>query len=264
MTRCARRTKDELTFRAVVEEEYLATNERQKQLRPRSLAETKRYLTGSYFTPLHTMPIDKVTRRDVATRVAMIANQSGGPTATQARAVLSAMFSWAMMSGIIEANPVLNTPEPSDSEPRERTLTDAEVAAIWTASGTKSYGVIIKLLILLGSRRAEIGDMRWSEFSDDGAEWTLPKERGKNGRAHKLPLPPMAQAIIASVPPMISSDHLFVSRRGTGFKSWHMAKVALDARAAAWLIGLSTTFAGRSPLQGWPTLAFSRISSSKF
>jgi integrase len=233
-----RREDDRTTFAAVVEEYLTQKSTGKKPLRPRSMRETRRYLTGPYFKALHNTAIDRITRRDVALRVTAITNQSGSPTASRARAVLSALFTWAMKSGITENNPVLNTIEPADSTPRERTLNDAELAAIWDASGDDDYGKIIRLLVLTACRRAEIGDMRWSEFSKDGAAWTLPKERSKNGRAHTLPLPPLAQAIIASVPHMVGTDYLFGSRRGDGFRTWHRGKAALDARCgvADWVV----------------------------
>jgi integrase len=59
--------------------------------------------------------------------------------------------------------------------------------------------------------------------------WTIPAERTKNGRAHKLPLMPMAADIIASVPRMVGREQLF-GTRGTGFGGWSRCKEDLDKR----------------------------------
>src|SRR5262249_60882378 len=93
-------------------------------------------------------------------------------------------------------------------------------------------GKIIKLLILLGARRQEIGGCAWPEFDllSPQPSWTLPAARAKNGRAHTLPLLPMALAIIKSVPRMASRDLLFGSRADYGFSSWPQGKRALDQR----------------------------------
>jgi hypothetical protein len=48
--------------------------------------------------------------------------------------------------------------------------------------------MIVRLLVLRGRRRIEIGGMRCSEFSDDAKMWTLPKERSKNKHGHRLPV----------------------------------------------------------------------------
>jgi integrase len=233
-----RRSKDKSTFSSVVGEYLIhAETRKKKPLRPRSLAETKRYLTGSYFKPLHTMAVDKISRRDVASRLVTITNHSGSPAASRARAVLSAMFSWAMKSGLVENNPVINTLEPGDNGPRERLLIEDtetkkpdELGPIWRACGDDEYGKIIKLIILLGARRAEIGDMCWSEFNTETGIWTLPKERSKNGKANKLPLPELAWDIVDGVPHMASRDQLF-GLRGKGFNGWANGKRALDARS---------------------------------
>jgi integrase len=225
--RAERRSKDQQSFSAVASD-YLASAE--KKLRPRSLAETRRYLTGAYFRSLHGMPIDRITRRDVAARLVSISDTSGGPTARRAKSVLSALFTWAMRSGIAEANPVIGTPEPEDSAPRERVLSDEELAAIWRACGDDDHGRIVKLLTLTGCRRDEIGGMRWDEFDPDAGMWTLPAERAKNKRALMLPLPPAAWRIIESVPRMVGRDRLFGVRSAAGFCTWSRDKVKLNKR----------------------------------
>jgi integrase len=222
--RADRRAKDKLTLRSVIDE-YLAA----KQVRPRTLAEIRRYLTV-YCRPLHGMPVDAVTRKDIATRLAAIGREHGSITLARARAALSAFFTWAMQMGIVEANPVLGTAKPQDTTPRDRVLSDAELVAIWRACGDDDFGRIVRLLILMPCRRSEIGGMRWGELVDLERGWTLPAERSKNGRAHTLPLLPMALAIIKAVPRMATRDHLF-GVRANGFTPWEDAKAALGARS---------------------------------
>jgi integrase len=222
-----RRDKDKVTLRAVIDE-YLAA--KQPQVRRRTLVEIRRYLTV-YCRPLHGMPVDAVTRKDIATRLVAIGREHGSITAARTRAALSAFFTWAMQMGIVEANPVLGTAKPQDTTPRDRVLSDAELAAIWRACGDDDFGRIVRLLILMPCRRSEIGGMRWDELVDlERGLWTLPAERSKNGRAHTLPLLPMALTIIKAVPRMATRDHLF-GVRANGFTRWEDAKAALDARS---------------------------------
>jgi integrase len=72
--------------------------------------------------------------------------------------------------------------------------------------------------------------MCWNELDMDTGMWTLPAVRAKNGRAHTLPLPPMALDIITSVPHMALRDRLFGQRAELGFTRWASAKADLDAR----------------------------------
>jgi integrase len=222
--RADRRAKDKLTLQSVIDE-YLAA----KQVRPRTLAEIRRYLTV-YCRPLHGMPVDAVTRKDIATRLVAIGREHGSITLARARAALSAFFTWAMQMGIVEANPVLGTAKPQDTTPRDRVLSDAELAAIWRACGDDDFGRIVRLLICMPCRRSEIGGLSWSELKLEAGTWTLPAERSKNGKAHTLPLLPMALAIIKAVPRMATRDHLF-GVRANGFTPWEDAKAALGARS---------------------------------
>ena len=160
--RLDRRGKDRHTLKATVAD-YLAAKER--EVRPRTRTERARYLTGpAYFKPLHALPLDQITRKDVAARLTRISLESGSIVAARARAQLSALFGWALAHGLCEANPVVGTLAPKGGQPRERVLDDSELARIWRACGDDDHGRCIKLLILTGCRRQEIGDMCWSEI----------------------------------------------------------------------------------------------------
>jgi integrase len=205
---------------------------RKPSLRPESFRTTKLYLDGSYFRRLHPMAISAVTRADVATCIRAIVSKHSGPTAAAARRALSAFFSWAIADGLLGngANPVDGSHRPDDPAPREHTPTGPELAAIWNAcDGTGDFDKIVRLLILLGSRRSEVGGMCWSEIDLNAGTWTLPGQRSKNHRAHTITLPPAALAIIESIP-RTSRDNLFGDRSSDGFTCWDAAKRALDRR----------------------------------
>jgi integrase len=175
-----------------VVETYL--NAARTKLRPRSFTEVQRYLR-QYWKPLHNASIYKITRRMVTQRVGEIAREQGSVAALRARSALSALFSWAIKEGLeIQSNPVLGSNAPPEPRSRDRVLNDAELARIWRAAGDDDYGRIIKLLMLTGARRNEVGGMRWEELSED--EWTLPAARTKNGRQHTIPLPAAALALL--------------------------------------------------------------------
>jgi len=225
--------KDKLTLRKAVDQ-FLAV--KQNELRPNTIFETTRYLTGEYFEALHDKPLDAIKRADVATRIVAIAQKSGSATAYLARAKLSGFFSWALTMGMVEASPVVGAYTPPKNKPRERVLSDIELAAIWRAAGEDAFGKIIKLMILTACRREEIGGMAWGEFKADGTEWTLPVERSKNKRAHTLPVMPMMRSIIDTMPRLAGRDLLFGERSPNGFTSWDAHKTELDQRSgvAGW------------------------------
>lgn len=227
-----RRQKDVHRLLGVIGQYLSAKESASKQyraLRPHTLHEIRRYLTGSYFKPLHVMPIDRITRRDVATRLLTITAEHGAPTAARARSSLSAMFVWAMGAGLVDANPVIGTNRPELPAGRDRVLDDSELTGIWRACNDDDYGRIVRLLILTACRREEVGAMTWDEIDVDRSMWTIPASRTKNGRTHVLPLPQVAIEIIKSVPHVVDRDYLF-GVRAAGFTLWSVHKRLLDAR----------------------------------
>ena len=94
-------------------------------------------------------------------------------------------------------------------------LDDAELAAVWKAAPDNDYGKIVKLLMLSGQRRDEIGSLRWSEIDFDARTIKLDGARTKNSRAHVIPLSdtrPPSSGAIAQV-----DEREFVFATGGGF-----------------------------------------------
>jgi integrase len=225
-----RRSRDKLTRFSDIVEEYLAW--KRTKVRPSTFREIERYLTGSYFKPLHTMSMDTISRRDIAARLVIISRASGNVTSACARTTISAFFTWAMQMGLVEQNSVMGVIKSKNAEEGTHVLTDPELAALWRACGDDDFGRIVKLLILTGCRRQEIGGMCWPELDTDHGTWTIPSDRSKNARAHTLPLPQLAWEIIQSVPHRASRGHLFGVHADEGFTNWR-AKSALDVRLGA-------------------------------
>src|SRR5262245_19882621 len=220
-----RRERDCLSLRSVVAD-YLAQKTGVKEGTLRML---RTYLEGPlYLKPLHGVPLDRISRKDIAARLLAVSKASGAPTAIAFRSALSSLFVWAMQMGLTENNPVVNSFKPPRPESRDRVLTDAELTTIWRALGDDDYARVVKLLVLTGCRRSEIAGMRWSEFDFYKGTWTLPKGRSKNGLAHTLPLTPLMFEIIDSIPRRDEFDLLF--GRKHGFTGWSIGKRALDKK----------------------------------
>lgn len=66
--------------------------------------------------------------------------------------------------------------------------------------------------ILTATRTSETIGMRWDEIDDNGTMWTIPGERMKAGRDHRVPLSDRAQAIIAKMKKIHISDFVFPGR----------------------------------------------------
>jgi integrase len=106
-------------------------------------------------------------------------------------------------------------------------LTHDELRKLWRSLGDDRFGNIVRLLLLTGARRAEIGMLQWSEVDLARKMIVLAPARTKNGRQHELPLSTQALAILARQPHRNSSDFLFGER---GFNVFGRAKQGLDQR----------------------------------
>jgi integrase len=219
------------TLGAVIDSFLAAKKEgsgsKKKKLRPRSFSELQRYVLGDWKS-LHRYPISSITRKQVAAILDEL-EKRGPVAAARSRSALSTVFVWAMERGHVDQNAVVGTANPDTNATRDRVLTNTELAAVWNAAGGDDYGAIIKLLILTGARRTEIGGMMWQELNLEDRTWTIPASRAKNDNSHLLPLPQMCWSIIGSVEHRPGTDHLF-GYSSQGFCNWDAAKKNLDQR----------------------------------
>jgi integrase len=214
-----------LTLRTVIDR-FLAAKE--STLRPQSLYEARRYLLVTW-QDLHKYPIEDIQIPHVAN---ILDTLKKAVTAARARSNLSTLFRWAMGHGYVKHNPVVGTINPDPKTTRDRVLSDRELAAVWNACQDDDYGRIVKLLVLTGQRRSEVGGMTWrpEELNFDDGTWTIPASRTKNKKAHTLSLPPACWSIIEGVKRRPDIDHLFGRGGDRGFRNWDLTKKALDQR----------------------------------
>lgn len=200
------------------------------ELRPSSYTAARRYMT-QHWRGLRPLPITTIKRADIAAVMQEIVAERGRIAAARARANLSALFGWATREGLCETNPVGATHNPEKGVmSRERVLDDSELRAIWDACQDDAFGRIIKLLILSGCRRCEVGDLRWSEIDLDSGVLVIPGERVKGRRMLMLTLPPIALEILRAVPRRDGQKFVFGKTGRAGFVGYAYALMALNAR----------------------------------
>jgi integrase len=245
-TEARKRASD--TFEAIAKK-YLAA--KKESTRPTTYSETERHILKHAKT-LNGLQVAKITRRDIATLIGTVKENSGPVAANRVRSTLSDFFSWAMSEGVdsIESNPVINTNKYEESA-RERVLKDHELRTIWKHAGDDHYGTIIKLLMLTGQRADEIASLQWSEIAETTVPEKrvtetirlpqfnigvidLPPERTKNKKAHLIPLSEPAVTLIEVKPRRTNEDgspREFVFGVGQrGFSGWSKSKELLDKR----------------------------------
>jgi integrase len=108
------------------------------------------------------------------------------------------MFNFAMEKDILEVTPCLGVKKPTKTEPKDRVLFNDEIHQFWygldNAAMTDDIRRALKIILVTGQRPGEVIGMHSSEI--DGDWWTIPAERAKNGKAHRVFLTATAQEII--------------------------------------------------------------------
>jgi integrase len=212
-------------------ERYLA--KKKPAMKPRAFAEVERHMMA-HAKPMHGVRLIEIDRRTIALRLRDIEMASGPVARNRVRSSLSAFFTWTRSEGLLEINPVAGTGKAEEGGSRERVLSDAELAEVWVALGKDQFGDIVRLLILTGQRREEIGGLRWSEIDFEGCRIILPPQRTKNNREHAIPLAPAARAIVERQPRRKDGDgaprDLIFGRGRGGFSAWSDCKENLNQR----------------------------------
>ena len=67
----------------------------------------------------------------------------------------------------------------------------------------------LEFLILTASRTSEITGAKWDEIDEAAQLWTIPKERMKAGREHRVPLTQRALTILSTVKPFGGATFIF-------------------------------------------------------
>jgi len=214
----------------VVAERYLEAKE--AGLRPSTYREAKRYFTV-HWRSFSDRPIATIRRADVAAGLQDISKTHGPVAAGRARANLSALYSWSMREALCDANPVIATNDPAAGRrSRARVLAEGELATIWRACQDDDFGRIVKLLMLTGCRRSEVGELKWHEVDFDRGTMTIASTRTKNHRVLTLTLPQIAVALLRSTPRRDGNDNVFGGGI-PGFTVWSYATDLLNDRIAA-------------------------------
>jgi integrase len=76
---------------------------------------------------------------------------------------------------------------------------------------TSAAARCLEFIVLTGARLAEATEAMWSEI--DGRTWTIPANRMKGGREHKVPLSNAAMAVVEAMRAVRMSDFIFPGMR---------------------------------------------------
>jgi integrase len=96
----------------------------------------------------------------------------------------------------------------------------------------------VEFLILTASRTGELLGARWEEISGD--TWTIPAERAKSGKAHRVPLSDRAVGLLNGLPRV--GQHIFPGRAGEEMGETTLRKVLARMGYRTTIHGFRSTF----------------------
>jgi integrase len=139
-----------------------------------------------------------ITKRDVVLVLEKIVDRGAPIMANNEFAVIRKMFNWSVEKDILKTTPCLGVKMPSERVSCTRTFSEPEIKTFWNSlDGCAMSGEIraaLRLILVTAQRPGEVIGMHTNEI--DGEWWTIPAERAKNKKAHRVYLSPLAREII--------------------------------------------------------------------
>ena len=217
------------TVKAIVDE-FLKRHADEKSGK-RWAAETRRILNRDVLPAIGDMAATAVSKAEIHNLLDPITDRGSPIAANRTLAVVKKLFRWSLGQGYVDLDPCEGIAKPGDETKRNRVLVRRRACPRLARDG--GYGLpvrpAIRLWILTGARREEVGAMRWSEVDFAAEVWTLPAARAKNSIEQVVPLSNSAIDILKSLPRIGRSSFVFTTTGETSISGWSRAKTTLDA-----------------------------------
>ena len=172
--------------------------------RHRDPARERSHVEAVRTTPLAKLAMARVRSADVAKqRDDWTAAGHAPATIVRRLAVLSHMFNVARREWGMESisNPVELVAKPIVRNARERRVSDGDIEAICTATGSAELAAFIRLAVETAMRRGELCELRWEHLDlKDPKEATAYLPHTKNGHSRDVPLSSRAVAVLRALP----------------------------------------------------------------
>lgn len=167
--------------------------------------------------------IDAIKRADVIALIRRVEKRGSVATAVKVRQRMSQVFSYAIATGVIEANPTAEMHAVTEKMGQHKPhpfLPFSEMprimAAIRDCASGQQLKAALMLMIYTASRPGEVRHAEWSEIDLDAAIWITPAAKMKMRRDHAVPLSTQAIAILESMLPITGDKrYVFINRNST-------------------------------------------------
>ena len=197
--------------------------------------------------------VDQITTADVmAVLLADDLWNRKRETARRVRQRIGTVMKWAVAQGYRQDNPAGDAigaalPRNGGRQEHFRALPHTEVAGaldkVRASNAWLGTKLAIKYMVLTASRPGETRLARWEEIDLEVATWTVPAERMKGGREHRVPLSPQAVQVLAEAREIADGSGLiFPSVTGRAMVNVTMTKLLGELGIAAVSHGFRSSF----------------------
>jgi integrase len=161
------------------------------------------------YPTLGARPIGEIRRSDIAKLLDGIEDRNGAVMADRTLAVVRRVFNWYAARSDDFISPIVRgmARTKGKDRARERTLTDAELRAIWNATaGGAPFDRYIRFTLLTATRRSESARLHQREIDPSG-DWIIPARRYKTKVDHLVPLSAPAIELMGGARPFAFSTN---------------------------------------------------------
>jgi integrase len=191
------------TFRLIAEE-YVAKLKREGRA-DATLSKTE-WLLGFAYAEIGDRPVTEIKPADVLAVLRRVEGRGTHETARRLRSTIGTIFRYAVAIARAENDPTfaLRGALTAPTVKHRAAITDPKQLSAFLRSldafdGQPTTAAALRLLPILFPRPGELRAAEWKEFDLDKAVWTIPADRTKMRRAHRVPLPRQAVAIISGL-----------------------------------------------------------------
>ena len=182
------------------------------------------------------LSVASVSPLDVRKVISSIRESNRPAICNDALMYMKQMFRHAIKIGLITHNPAASfttNDAGGIEETKSRALSEQEIAEVFrifreniSRFGRDNY-ISCCLFLMLGVRKSELCEAKWSEFDLDNALWAMPKERMKTGIAITIPVPTQALTLFKILKVQAGfSEYVFPARRAS--QTPHMGSDTLN------------------------------------
>ena len=204
------------------------------------------------FPVIGTKPVDRVTTGDVLRILTPIWTEKK-ETARKLRQRIGAVMQWAIAEGHRTddpAGPALTAALPKNGttpKRHHRALPHSEVAdAIRRVQASRAWPatkLLFEYIVLTACRSGEAREATWDEVNPGGRVWTVPAERMKVGKEHRVPLSTRAVEVLREAATLRDgSGLLFPSPTGKPLSNMTTSKLLKETGIDAVTHGFRTSF----------------------